>query len=285
MPPRRFPLRPVPPAGGGNQTIVMPPPCAPGGVAPCTCSDLEANWDSLGTEASWIIAGDGSLSFAISGVICPDTEWTFVTTWSPENLGEEPEILQIGASAWVVRPTDAGLLTIAVTADCGGQAISVGTLVLTVVDAVYYSGGAAGWVEITTLPGVTFTVIDDSGPGAAKIQLVGSDFTDTGTGLRQCGTSVVYGVALRGIHVQGLMSAAHAAYARIRVRVTSFDNSANPYSGVAGGASIASGTSETGTVYVYGPIDLDNFVIPAGVDGSGDEPGTFSFQVDVEIVE
>lgn len=283
-PMRRLPFGPIVAGGAVNNFIGIAPPPGGTGVAPCACADLSVAWSGGGTDAAYIVGDEGSLVFAASGTICPDTDWEFDLTWSPEDSGAAPEIVQVGASAWRVDATAAGLLSIAGAAVCGGARFTLEELTASILTETYSGGGggSGSWIDITTLP-VTFTPIDDDGLGAVRIQQSGSSFTDLGTGLRQVAASVEYPAASRGLQVGGLVAAAGAVYARLRIRIDSFENG-SVYDGYACGVSIAPESTVTSYEEIVGPFALADLVIAAGAVASGDDTGTFSFSVDVEVV-
>ncbi len=272
---RRFRLVEVPGAPGGfEQVVLMPPPCPPageGGSGPCTCADLAIQWPGgIADEAATL--GDGPLVLVAQGDLCPDVEWTLVPTWDPEAAGAAPAIEQVGAAAWQVTPTAAGILSVAATATCGGATLAAGSVTLTVIEQTYSGGGGgAGWVDVTTLPGVTFEMVGDP-----TWTVSGGHFV-SGALLDQVGPSIA-----EGYTIHGLDAGAGAVYARLRVRVVSF-STAGPYPGYIAGLEIPVGT-EAGTEYITdGPVALADFLLKAGANASGDQAGSFDFQLDVEI--
>lgn len=272
--PRRFRLTQTGTAQSGQaQTIFMPANAS--GVAPCSCSDLSIAWSDGSTSAA-AIAGDAVLpTLVANGTICADTVWTISSAWEPEAAGDAPEVTQVGASAWSVTAPASGVLTLTASAVCGGQTINAGSVTLTIIEGAVYSGGGGSWVEISTL-GVTWEAI-----GAPSMTRTGATFADTQ--LQQVVPSIDVASATIGYRPHGLDAAVGAVYARLRVRIASFDASGEPYDGYACGVTIPGTTSVTSTVTELGPVKLSDLVIVGGADSSGDQLGSFSFEVDVEV--
>lgn len=272
---RRWPLNN--PANGSSPnggTIIAPPP---GGSGPCSCSDLAIAW-SDGTTSAAAIVGDTTLPVLVAnGSICPDTVWTISSNWDPEDAGAAPVVEQVGASAWRVTAPASGILTLSASALCGGQTLAVGSVTLTIIEGTIYSGGGGQWVDISTLA-ITLEAI-----GSPSMSYAGGLFTDSQ--LQQVGHSIEAGTATIGYIPHGLDAAVGAVFARLRIRITSFDCTATAYNGYACGVDVPGTTLVEDSVTVIDPVELSTLVIVGGADSSGDQSGSFAFAIDVEVFQ
>jgi hypothetical protein len=139
----------------------MPP--AAGGVPPCECAIDSVAF--LGGETEAQVDVDGTAVIVASGLICPDTEWSFELDWTGDTT---PEVEQQGASAWSITSAEGGVLTITPSAVCNGQSLSFDPLTLTFGTCTASATADNGWIEgcvafescptFTSISGATLTI-------------------------------------------------------------------------------------------------------------------------------
>lgn len=268
---RRFPLNAGASSTSNGGIIIAPPPISPG-APPCTCSDLGIRFAD-GTDSASVTVGTLSTLVA-TGTICADTVWTINTSWTPDDAGAAPVMTEIGASAWSFTAPSSGVLTISASALCGGLTINAGSVTLTITAA---GGGSAQWVDISTLP-ITLEAI-----GGPTMGYSGGVFSDSQ--LQQVPHSIDIATATIGYVPTGLDAAVGAVYARLRIRIASFDATGSVYNGYACGVDIPGETSVSDAEVELGPVKLSDVVIVGGANSSGDQIGSFEFAVDVEVFQ
>lgn len=178
MPRRRFPLRVTQVSGSLNLGIQLPPVGSSGSGA-CECEIEGLVWGSTGDLEMTATAGEAAAVIVVDGTICPDTEFTFDTDWTPDDPeGSEPTIEDAGAGAWRVVATDAGTLVLTPSGTCGGESFSFEALTLTV------EPGEAPWVNILTIEGVSAVYDEDdySDDGDVFIRSISGSWDGTSTG-------------------------------------------------------------------------------------------------------
>ena len=275
---RRFALTPAAAASGDwRQTIQLPPSAAPGAAA-CACANLGVAWSTGGDTAVMLLDDVVPVVLAASGTICPDTEWTLAPTWEPDSdAGAPPTIVPIGASAWAMQASSAGVLTLSVSASCGGIAFDLPPVTLVVIAGGYSAGGCAlgdDWVNIGDL--LT--------QGCASMDVVGRDdlFAFDGDAFFVGPPAPFYGGTPTPPATYALVYGLGEFVGRVDVRVTVLENSLD---GIAYPVFVMDRTAEVAAdipdSWVSEDIYPEALCIGAGVGNGAGGSGSCSFRVEV----